>query len=101
MITVIGAAALEQPPDRSVHWQPRFPVNAKLTLAALRHGNRDPAHRTEPDGTLWRAARTKTGPVTYRVRQQQLDDLTIDAWGPGAAELADAIQDELGARDRP
>ncbi|MBS2539094.1 DNA-3-methyladenine glycosylase 2 family protein [Catenulispora sp. NF23] len=92
---------MEQPPDHSVHWQPAFPVDARLTLGSLRHGQRDPTHRVEPDGTIWRTARTATGLVTYRIRQQRLDDLLIDAWGPGAAELADGVRDELGARDRP
>jgi 3-methyladenine DNA glycosylase/8-oxoguanine DNA glycosylase len=92
---------MEQPPEQSVHWQPGFPVNARLTLGTLRHGHRDPAHRVQPDGALWRTARTGSGPVTYRIRQQRLDDLVIDAWGPGAGELADSILDELGARDRP
>jgi 3-methyladenine DNA glycosylase/8-oxoguanine DNA glycosylase len=92
---------MEQPPDRTVHWQPDFPVNARLTLASLRHGGRDPAHRVEPDGTVWRAALTATGAVTYRIRQQRLDDLLIEAWGPGAAGLAESIRDELGAGDRP
>lgn len=94
-------AAVEQPPDHSVHWQPAFPVNARLTLGDLRRGHRDPTHRVEPDGTVWRTARAVTGPVTYRIRQQRLDDLLIDVWGPGAAELADGIRDELGARDHP
>jgi 3-methyladenine DNA glycosylase/8-oxoguanine DNA glycosylase len=91
----------DRPADRTVHWQPPFPVNARLTLSALRRGPRDPTHRVEPDGTLWRTALTATGPVTYRIRQQRLDDLLIEAWGPGAAELADGIRDELGASDRP
>ena len=92
---------MEQPADRTVHWQPDFPVNARLTLASLRHGPRDPTHRVEPDGTLWRTALTGTGPVTYRIRQHRLNDLAIEAWGPGAAELADGIRDELGVRDHP
>jgi 3-methyladenine DNA glycosylase/8-oxoguanine DNA glycosylase len=92
---------MEQPADRTVHWQPDFPVNARLTLASLRHGHHDPTHRVEPDGTLWRTALTATGPVTYRIRQHRLDDLFVEAWGPGAAELADGIRDELGARDHP
>jgi 3-methyladenine DNA glycosylase/8-oxoguanine DNA glycosylase len=92
---------MEQPADRTVHWQPDFPVNARLTLASLRHGHRDPTHRVEPDGTLWRTALTGTGPVTYRIRQHRLHDLAIEAWGPGAAELADGVRDELGARDHP
>ncbi|CCK25374.1 hypothetical protein BN159_0995 [Streptomyces davaonensis JCM 4913] len=92
---------MPQPPDRSVHWQPPFPVDARLTLSSLRRGPHDPTHRVEPDGTLWRTARPASGPVTYRIRQQRLDDLRIDAWGPGAAELADSVRRELGEDDRP
>ncbi|MEV6112877.1 DNA-3-methyladenine glycosylase 2 family protein [Streptomyces sp. NPDC052109] len=92
---------MHQPPDRSLHWQPGFPVDAKLTLKGLRRGPVDPTHRVEPDGTLWRTALTGSGPVTYRVRQQRLDDLHIDAWGAGACELVDAVRIELGAGDRP
>lgn len=92
---------MHQAPDRSLHWQPRFPIDAKLTLSALRRGPFDPTHRVETDGTVWRAAHTASGPVTYRIRQQRLDDLHIDAWGPGAAELIDNITSELGATDHP
>ncbi|WAZ25916.1 DNA-3-methyladenine glycosylase 2 family protein [Streptomyces cinnabarinus] len=92
---------MPQRPDRSVHWQPPFPVNARLTLSSLRRGPHDPTHRVEPDGTLWRTARPASGPVTYRIRQQRPDDLRIDAWGPGAAELADSVRRELGEDDRP
>lgn len=74
-----------------MHWQPGFPVDARLTLSSLRHGRYDPTHRVEADGTLWRTALTTTGSVTYRIRQQRLDDLLIDAWGPGAPELAESI----------
>jgi 3-methyladenine DNA glycosylase/8-oxoguanine DNA glycosylase len=97
----VSHPAVEHPADHTVHWQPAFPVNARLTLSSLRHGHRDPTHRVEPDGTLWRTALTGTGAVTYRIRQHRLDDLVIEAWGPGAAELADTIRDELGARDHP
>lgn len=90
-----------QTPDQSLHWQPAFPVDARLTLAGLRHGHLDPTHRVEPDGSLWRTALTASGPVSYRIRQQRLDDLLIDAWGPGSAELAEVIRDELGAADHP
>ncbi|MBC2908302.1 DNA-3-methyladenine glycosylase family protein [Streptomyces cupreus] len=92
---------MPQPPDRSVHWRPGFPVDARLTLQSLRRGPHDPTHRVEPDGTVWRAALTASGPVTYRIRQRRLDDLSIDAWGPGAADLADSVRRELGEGDRP
>ncbi|MGV9347027.1 DNA-3-methyladenine glycosylase family protein [Streptomyces spiralis] len=90
-----------QPPDASLHWQPGFPVDARRTLAALHRGRHDPTHRVTPDRALWRAALTAAGPVSYRIRQQRLDDLTIDAWGPGAEELVDTIPTELGAGDHP
>ncbi|GLW47430.1 hypothetical protein Stsp02_30920 [Streptomyces sp. NBRC 14336] len=92
---------MPEPPDRSVHWQPPFPVDAALTLSALRRGRHDPTHRLESDGTLWRTALTASGPVTYRIRQRRRDDLRVDAWGPGAAELTDSVRRELGERDRP
>ncbi|MDT9700995.1 DNA-3-methyladenine glycosylase 2 family protein [Streptomyces sp. P17] len=92
---------MPQPPDRSVHWQPGFPVDARLTLESLRRGPYDPTHRVDPDGTVWRTALTVSGPVTYRIRKQRLDDVHIDAWGPGSAELADSVRRELGEGDRP
>ncbi|MER6073391.1 DNA-3-methyladenine glycosylase 2 family protein [Streptomyces sp. NPDC001817] len=92
---------MHQPPDRSLHWQPGFAVDARLSLESLRRGRDDPTHRVETDGALWRTALTPSGPVTYRIRQQRLDDLHIDAWGAGAAELVDRIRTELGADDRP
>lgn len=92
---------MEMPPDHSLHWQPGFPVDAKLTLKSLQRGRHDPTHRQEPDGTLWRTALTSSGPVTYRIRQQRLDDLEIDAWGPGSDALIDNIRSELGAHDHP
>jgi 3-methyladenine DNA glycosylase/8-oxoguanine DNA glycosylase len=92
---------MEMPPDRSLHWQPGFPADAKLTFASLRRGRHDPTHRQETDGTLWRTALTSSGPVTFRIRQQRLDDLDIDAWGPGAGELIGSIRTELGEHDRP
>lgn len=91
----------QQPPNCSMRWQPGFPVDAELTLRSLRHGRDDPTHQVEPDGTLWRTARTASGTVTYRIRQQRLDDLLVDAWGSGAAELVNSVRTELGEDDRP
>ena len=91
----------QRPPDRSVHWQPGFPVDARLTLADLGHGRYDPTYRVQANGTIWRTALTTTGSVTYRIRQQHLNDLLVDVWGPGATELADTIRTELGADDLP
>jgi len=92
---------MEARPDRSLHWQPAFLVDAKLTLKSLRRGRHDPTHREEADGSLWRTALTSTGPATYRIRQHRLDDLDVDAWGPGAGELVENMSAELGAHDHP
>jgi hypothetical protein len=106
MVFVTGSRSRTQSghapaPDRSLHWQPGFAVDARLTLESLRRGPDDPTHRVEADGTLWRTALTGSGPVAYRIRQWRLDDLDIEAWGAGAAELVDGIRTELGAGDRP
>ncbi|WP_042417900.1 DNA-3-methyladenine glycosylase family protein [Streptacidiphilus anmyonensis] len=92
---------MNQPPDRTLHWRPGFPVDARLTLSDLRRGHHDPTHRLERDGALWRTALTASGAVSYRIRQQRLDDLLIDAWGPGAAEWVEGAPRELGALDHP
>src|SRR5271154_4039499 len=51
--------------------------------------------------TVWRTSLLTSGPVTYRLSQQNLREITADAWGEGAAELIADLPALLGSRDQP
>jgi 3-methyladenine DNA glycosylase/8-oxoguanine DNA glycosylase len=82
-------------------WRPEFPVDAALTLSALRMGRSDPCHRRAADGSLWRASLMPSGPVTYRLAQSGRHEVRATAWGAGADELLTGLPGLLGAGDRP
>lgn len=82
-------------------WRPTYPVDVRLTLSDLRHGSGDPCHRVTQDGAVWRTSRMPSGPVSYRIAQHGLNEITADAWGAGAAELIDDLPTLLGSRDNP
>jgi 3-methyladenine DNA glycosylase/8-oxoguanine DNA glycosylase len=82
-------------------WRPGYPVNARLVLSSLQRGPHDPAHRIGGDGTIWRASRMATGPVSYRIAQLEPSAVRVQAWGQGAPELLDGLPRLLGAEDRP
>jgi 3-methyladenine DNA glycosylase/8-oxoguanine DNA glycosylase len=97
-VNPVGIAATS---DASTVWQPMYPVDVHLTLSDLRHGSGDPCHRTTDDGAVWRTSRLASGPVSYRLSQRDLSEVSADAWGPGAAELISGLPTLLGCRDRP
>ncbi|MEV6010228.1 DNA-3-methyladenine glycosylase 2 family protein [Streptomyces sp. NPDC051976] len=66
----------------------------------MRRGPGDPAFRTTPDGTVWRASRTPEGPGTLRLTGSPAT-IEAHAWGPGAQWLLDALPALLGAYDDP
>jgi 3-methyladenine DNA glycosylase/8-oxoguanine DNA glycosylase len=82
-------------------YEPPYPVDVRLTLSVLGHGGGDPCHRRAADGSLWRASRMPSGPVSYRISQTDLRRISARAWGPGADELLDGLPDLLGGRDQP
>ncbi|MFZ0215673.1 MAG: DNA-3-methyladenine glycosylase 2 family protein [Candidatus Dormiibacterota bacterium] len=82
-------------------WRPPFPLDVRLTLSDLRHGPLDPCHRLDGAGGVWRCSLLPSGAVSYRVAQPSPTQVTVDAWGAGAAELVDGLPDLLGAHDRP
>jgi 3-methyladenine DNA glycosylase/8-oxoguanine DNA glycosylase len=82
-------------------WQPEYPLDLRATLAPLRRGGGDPSHRVEPDGTVWRTARTPDGPATLRLRRDPDGVVRATAWGEGAAWLLDSVPGLLGAADDP
>jgi len=68
-----------------------------VSLATLRHGPRDPSVRVRT-GVVWRAIHTPRGPATVRYAQRG-GEITVSAWGPGAAWCLDAAPDVLGRSD--
>ncbi|GAA2424263.1 3-methyladenine DNA glycosylase [Actinomadura vinacea] len=99
-----GVAAAE--PDGTREWRAPFALDLELTLRPHRRGLGDPAFRTGPDGTVWRASSTPDGPGTLRLRQrgdarEPGSVVEAAAWGPGAMWLLEGVPDLLGARDVP
>lgn len=91
-MTAVAPAALTR------HWPAGRPVDVLATLAPLRRGTGDPAHRVDPDGTFWWACRTPDGPGTLAVREIA-DGARATAWGAGADWLLDRVPALLGDGD--
>ena len=75
------------------------PLDLRLSLAPLRHGNGDPTIRIGRRAVI-RAARTPEGPATLHLR---LEGTTIsaEAWGPGGGWALETAPELLGAHDDP
>jgi 3-methyladenine DNA glycosylase/8-oxoguanine DNA glycosylase len=97
----VSTVDLAASPVESTRWRPAYPVDAVRTLSALRRGIGDPCHRVTPDGAVWRTSAMPSGPVSYRISQQNLRDISAKAWGPGAGELIAGLPSLLGSRDDP
>lgn len=99
--------ALAKGPDLAVErtrtWRSTHPVDVVATLSVHRHGAYDPAYRVV--GTdVWWAFRWKGAPITTRFSPRpHTGEVTVTAWTPERADVADAILDEapayLGADD--
>ncbi len=83
------------------------PIDLRRTVGVLRHGPGDPTFRRGPDGGIWRAVRTPSGPVTIRLAPStgasaaggSASEVVAQAWGPGTEWVLDGLPDLLGARD--
>ncbi|HEX6596635.1 MAG TPA: hypothetical protein VF045_06845 [Acidimicrobiales bacterium] len=73
------------------------PVDLRLTLGLVRRGRLDPTMRIA-SGEAWRATRTPDGPATTRIVAHGAE-VTVRAWGPGAAWALDAAPALVGALD--
>ena len=73
------------------------PLDLRSTLAVK--GLKGPSLRLRPDG-LWRATRTRYGPVTVWMRLRERG-LVVDAWGEGADRVLERIPDWVGESDDP
>ncbi len=74
-------------------WSPEGPLDLLRTLAPLRRGSGDPAHRVDADGTFWWSCLTPAGPGTLALS----DGVRARSWGPGAAWLLARVPTLLGA----
>lgn len=81
-------------------WVPDGPLDLGLVLGPLRRGPADPTFRAMPDGSVWRATLTPTGPGTLRVVAYG-GEVRGEAWGPGAEWLLEKLPELLGAADDP
>lgn len=80
-------------------WDAGRPVDVVRTLSPLSRGPRDPTHRVDLDGSVWRTTLTPLGPATVRLSRRAPDQARCQAWGPGAEWAAATFPDLLGARD--
>ncbi len=79
-------------------WAAARPVDLLGTLAPLRRGAGDPAHRVDPDGTFWWGCATPGGDGTLALRRHG-SGVRAAAWGPGADWLLERVPALLGADD--
>ncbi len=81
-------------------WRPGRPLDVAATLASLARGRGDPAFRSAPDGTTWRATRTPAGPGLLALRPRPAEGVVAcRAWGPGRDWLLDGVPALLGDGD--
>lgn len=79
-------------------WDAGHRIDLRATLAPLRRGRDDPAHRWDAAGRFWRACLTPDGPGTLAVSATG-SVVAAEAWGPGAAWLLDRVPVMLGRDD--
>lgn len=82
-------------------WCPAHPVDVRRTLSPLARGHRDPTHRLDAAGAVWRTTLTPEGPATCRLVQTGPHEVHVQAWGDGAAWVLASVPDLLGGRDDP
>ena len=80
-------------------WDAGRPVDVRSTLAPLRRGAGDPAHRIDADGSFWLAAATPGGGGTLALRALDTTRVLARAWGDGGPWLLDRLPLLLGERD--
>ncbi len=76
------------------------PYDLRRSLLLSDYGRRTPTLRRPESGGLVRATRSPEGPVTVALVHAGTR-LEVEAWGPGAEWLLDALPQLLGLHDRP
>jgi 3-methyladenine DNA glycosylase/8-oxoguanine DNA glycosylase len=95
----VTRTAEEHPDIRALETvvRPRLPIDVPRSLAAIRHGPRDPSVRHRGID-VWRATRTPDGPATVQYSPRG-SEVVVRAWGPGAEHALAHAPDVLGAKD--
>jgi len=75
------------------------PLDLRRTLAPLGRGPADRTIRFAP-GRVWRATRTADGPAAVAITQAT-GEIVVEAWGPGADHVLQAIPELLGLTGQP
>jgi 3-methyladenine DNA glycosylase/8-oxoguanine DNA glycosylase len=83
---------------RERSWCPGRHVDVLGTLAPLRRGAGDPAHRVDGSGAFWWGCATPDGAGTLVLRPAG-EGVAARAWGAGAGWLLDRVPALLGADD--
>lgn len=78
-------------------WDAGHRIDLRATLAPLRRGSGDPAHRWD-DGRFWRTCLTPDGPGTLALSAADTV-VAAQAWGPGADWLLARVPVMLGRDD--
>jgi len=93
------APARSAPTTRVV--RARRPVPLGAVLSTFRRGGGDPTSRRD-DAGWWFGWRTPDGPVTLRLATlASTAEVSVTAWGSGAAWSLERVPDLLGERDDP
>lgn len=74
------------------------PLDLRLTLQLLQHGNRSARTVAIADGEAWRATRNADGVATVRMVVGR-GEVAASAWGPGAEVELERVPDLLGEGD--
>ncbi len=80
-------------------WDARRLVDLAGTLAPLRRGSGDPAHRVDGRGVFWWACATPEGDATIALASQSASVVAAQAWGGGAKWLLERVPTLLGETD--
>jgi 3-methyladenine DNA glycosylase/8-oxoguanine DNA glycosylase len=75
------------------------PLDLRRTLAPLGRGPGDRTIRFAP-GRAWRATRNADGPASIAIVQAG-EEVSVEAWGPGADRALDAVPELLGLAEPP
>jgi len=83
--------------DRTLVWQPHWPLDVRRLLTRDRRGTGDPTLQFTDSGA-WRTTTTPDGPATVRLAGGPAG-VQVAAWGPGADWAAQWVPRWLGADD--